>query len=169
MEHQDFMNEINAIDENKLPKALNVLTILTFIGSGLSLLIAPATPWLLKFSKNMLDQVTQTPDSKITAKQLLEMEESKRVIDMSLNNLTFTLAAGVVGAIACIIGAVMMRKRKKDGLPVYILGALMPTIVNIILMKSYFFKGGVTSVFVGLVVPVLFVVLYSMQRKHLTK
>ena len=169
MEHQDFMNEVNAMNENKLPKALNVLTILTFIGSGLTLLFAPVTSWFLNFSKKMIEQVTQTPNPKITSSELLEMEESKRIIDISITNLPLTLTASVVGAIACIIGAIMMRKRKKDGLPVYILGVVLPIIVSIILLKSYFFKGGFWALFIGLIFPLLFIILYSVQRKHLTK
>ena len=41
-----------------LPRGLNVLTILTFIGCAIGAIFTLATPWLMKFSINMMNKAS---------------------------------------------------------------------------------------------------------------
>ncbi len=163
-QQQDFFNEM---EDKKLPGMLNVLTILTFIGSGFGLLFSLLTPWLMNFSKKMLDTALEKAAT-LKPEELQKMEESKKAIELVQSNLTINLTVGVIGCILCIVAAVMMRKRKKDGYFLYVFAELAPVIVGIILMKSYYVKDAMSMAF-GAIIPALFIILYTTQRKYLTK
>jgi hypothetical protein len=96
------------------------------------------------------------------------MRKANDMYDLVLKNASITIPVTIVCAIASIFAAVMMRKRKKDGLTIYIAAEILPLIVSIILMGSAQFTG-VMSYVITFGLPLLFIVLYSMQRKHLTK
>jgi ABC-type spermidine/putrescine transport system permease subunit I len=166
MEQQDFLSEM---DQNKLPSALNTLTILTFIGSGFIILFSAITPRFMKLMKGFMDKaMTGEAAANLSPKQIEDMRKANDMYDLVLKNASITIPVTIVCAIASIIAAVMMRKRKKDGLIIYIAAEILPLIVSIILMGSAQFTG-VMSYVITFGLPLLFIVLYSMQRKHLTK
>jgi ABC-type spermidine/putrescine transport system permease subunit I len=166
MEQQDFLAEM---DQNKLPSGLNTLTILTFIGSGFIILFSAITPWFMKLMKGFMDKaMTGEAAANLSPKQIEDMRKANDMYDLVLKNASITIPVTIVCAIASIIAAVMMRKRKKDGLIIYIAAEILPLIVSIILMGSAQFTG-VMSYVITFGLPLLFIVLYSMQRKHLTK
>ena len=74
----------------------------------------------------------------------------------------------MVGIILCFIGALWMRKFKKDGYWMYVAGELTPIIGSLLLLGTAQFTG-VVSVLLGVGIPVLFVILYTTQRKYLVK
>ncbi len=165
MEQQDFLNEM---DENKLPSTLNVLTILTFIGSGLAIIIAALTPWLMKFSKSFIDKALsdESAVAKLSPKQLDDMRKSNEMFELVSKNFSITIPVTIICAVACIVGAVMMRKRKKDGFVIYTVAELLPLVVSLILMGTAQFTG-MLSMIAAFGLPLLFIILYSVQRKHL--
>jgi ABC-type spermidine/putrescine transport system permease subunit II len=166
MEQQDFLAEM---DENKLPSTLNVLTILTFIGSGFAILIAAIMPWLIKLMKSFMEKaMTGDAAASLTPKQLDDMRKANEMYDLTLKNANITIPVIIICAIASIIAAVMMRNRKKDGLTIYIAAEVLPLIVSIILMGFAKFTGVMNYIF-EFGIPLLFIVLYIMQKKHLTK
>jgi ABC-type spermidine/putrescine transport system permease subunit II len=166
MEQQDFLAEM---DQNKLPSGLNTLTILTFIGSGFIILFSAITPWFMKLMKGFMDKaMTGEAAANLSPKQIEDMRKANDMYDLVLKNASITIPVTIVCAIASIVAAVMMRKRKKDGLTIYIAAEILPLIVSIILMGSAQFTG-VMSYVITFGLPLLFIVLYSMQRKHLTK
>jgi hypothetical protein len=61
-----------------------------------------------------------------------------------------------------------MRKYKKDGYLMYVIGELAPLIGSLFIMGTSQYTG-VFSVLIGLGIPFLFVILYTLQRKYLTK
>lgn len=149
-----------------LPRGLNVLTILTFIGSALGAIFTFATPWLMKFSLNMMNKASEA-GTDLTPKQIADMEASRKVIELTQTNMVPLLVIGAAGIMLCFIGALMMRKLKKDGFWIYIAGQVLPIIGSFALLGMAQFTG-VTSYFMFLI-PVLFIFLYSMQRKYLVK
>jgi type II secretory pathway component PulF len=82
-------------------------------------------------------------------------------------NIVPLIAISVVGIALCFVGALWMRKRKKDGFWIYTGGELLPVIGSFIVMGTAQFTG-VVSVLLAVGIPVLFVILYANQRKHLT-
>jgi hypothetical protein len=77
------------------------------------------------------------------------------------------MIVGIIAAVLCIVGAIMMRKFKKDGFWIYAGGEILPLIAGFILMGTAQYTG-VTSVIAGVGLPLLFIILYLMQRKYLT-
>ncbi len=166
MEQQDFLSEM---DQNKLPSGLNILTILTFIGSGFVILFSAITPWVIKLMKGFMEKaMTGDAAANLTPKQIEDMRKGNEMYDLILKNANITIPVTIVCAIASIVAAVMMRKRKKDGLTVYIAAEILPLIVSIILMGTAQFTG-VMSYVIAIGLPLIFIVLYIMQKKHLTK
>jgi hypothetical protein len=77
------------------------------------------------------------------------------------------MIVGIVCLGLCFYGALQMRKLKKTGFYIYTVGELLPIIVNIILLGFGIAFNGVIPIILGLAIPILFVVLYAMQLKHL--
>ncbi len=149
-----------------LPKGLNVLTILTYIGCAFGLLFSLATPWLMKFSLSMMNKAAET-NTDMTPKQAADMEISRKAIELTQSNLVPLLAIGIIGTILCFIGALMMRKLKKDGFWIYVSGQVLPIIGSLALLGMAQFTG--VSSYVMFLIPIVFIVLYAKQRKYLIK
>lgn len=162
-------DNLSFADQEKpvLPPMLNVLTILTFIGSGLLLVYAAVMPKLMSFSKAMMDKAAAS-GQEFSAKQLADMEQARRATDLVMANMLPLILISLVGAILCIAGAMMMRKLKKDGYWVYVGGELMPVLAGFIIMGTAQYTGAL-SVILGLGLPITFVILYALQRKYLVK
>ncbi|MFY7963917.1 MAG: hypothetical protein ACOVO1_03380 [Chitinophagaceae bacterium] len=165
MEQQDFLNEM---EQSKLPSTLNVLTILTFIGSGFAIVFSALTPWFMKLMKGFSDKaLSGDAAAQLTPKQVEDMRKSSEMFDLVSKNFSITIPVTIICAIACIIGAVMMRKRKKDGFVIYSIAEILPIVVSTILMGMAQFNG-VFSIVIAFGLPLLFIVLYATQRKYLT-
>jgi hypothetical protein len=149
----------------KLPSGLNVLTILTFIGCGLAFLgilysLYTNTPSV--YEKNR-EKITEQMDKVDTdtfpgsmMKGQLETMEKAHQYHWPL------FIAGLIGTGMCLVGALRMRKLQKSGYPLYVIGELAPVIVSGVLLG---FAG--MQFIIGLVIAVVFVLLYTAQRKHL--
>lgn len=159
--------ELTEDGKPKLPTGINVLTILTFVGSGIGLLFVLLTPVINKFFMGFMEKA-QTSGKDLTTKELAEIEKGKAVIELSQANLVPLMVIGLVSIALCIVGAIWMRQLKKDGFWIYTGGELLPVIGNFILMGTAQFTG-VFSIVIGIGLPVLFVILYAFQRKYLVK
>lgn len=162
----DNANALNADDfgPKKLPQALNVLTILTFIGCAIFGLLTLLTPWITKFYLSMMDK-GGAPGSELSAKQLSDMEKGRHVMEMTQANMIPIMALGMAGIILCFIGAFMMRKLKKDGFWIYVAGQALPIIGNLAIMGTAQFTG--ISSYGAFLIPIVFIILYARQRKYL--
>lgn len=153
--------------EAKLPGGINVLTILTFIGSAIALIFSAAYPWINNFLKSIMDKAVSS-GAEMSAKDLQQIQDGRKALDLAEANMVPIVVVGIVGAILCIAGAVMMRKLKKDGFWIYLGGELLPLIAGFVLMGTAQYNG-VFSIIIGVGLPVLFIVLYARQRKYLVK
>ena len=149
-----------------LPSGLNVLTILTFIGCALGAIFTLATPWLMKFSLSMINKAAET-GTDLTPKQIADAEASKKVIELTQANMTPLLLIGAAGIVLCFIGALMMRKLKKDGFLIYVAGQVLPIVGSLALLGMAQFTGATS--YIMFLIPIVFIILYSMQRKYLVK
>ena len=152
-------------EKPQLPSGLNVLTILTFIGCGVGLLFTLLTPTISKFFLGFMDKA-KSSGNELSAKQLAEIEKGKAVLELTLANMVPLMIVGLLGIVLCLVGAIWMRKLKKDGFWIYVGGELLPVIGSFIILGTAQYTG-VTSVVMGIGIPVVFVILYSMQRKFL--
>jgi hypothetical protein len=60
-----------------------------------------------------------------------------------------------------------MRKLKKEGFYIYTVGELIPVIAGALLLGFSTQFNGVMSYIIGLGIPVLFIILYANNLKHL--
>ncbi len=153
--------------KSKLPQGLNVLTILTFIGCAIFGLLTLLMPFINKFLLGFLDKAASKGDE-ISAKKLAEMEKTKAAIELSQQNMIPLISIGIIGIILCFIGALWMRKLKKDGYWMYLAGEIAPLIASFFIMGTSQYTG-IMSVIIGVGVPLTFVILYTMQRKYLIR
>jgi len=157
---------LSEFETQSLPRGLNVLTILTFIGCAIGAIFTLATPWLMKFSLSMMNKAAES-GTDLTPKQVSDLEVSRKGIELTQANMVPLLAIGIVGIVLCFVGALMMRKLKKDGFWIYVSGQVLPLIGTIALLGMAQFTG--VSSYIMFVIPIVFIVLYSMQRKYLVK
>ncbi len=145
-----------------LPSSLNVLTILTITGCSFFTLMLLATPSLLKFSKKMIDS-SKVED--LSPEKIIEMQKARQVIELTENNLIPLMLIGGVGIILCFWGALQMRKLKKDGYWIYVAGQILPLLGGLLIVGTAQYSG-ITSFFMP-VISVVFIILYTTQRKYL--
>jgi hypothetical protein len=149
---------------DKIPTGLNVLTILTFVGCAFGLIGTIAAPLLSKFALKQFDKIG---NADLPTKQLEDLQKSKALIEIQMANMIPLIIVGLVGVALCFYGALMMRKFKKDGFWLYTAGEILPVIATTFLLgQAQFVNWWSYSVFV---IPIVFVVLYFFQRKHLYK
>jgi len=168
--NQDTTTDLLNYDDNGkavMPSGLNVLTILTFIGCAIFGLLTLATPVINKFLLGMMDKAVKSGQD-ISPKRLAEMEKGREAIELASQNMIPIMAINMAGIILCFVGALWMRKFKKDGFWMYTAGELAPLLGNFLIMGTVQYTS-IWSVLLGVGIPVLFVILYSMQRKYLTK
>lgn len=148
--------DILSLSDNpkKLPEMLNVLTILTFIGSGLGVIMAFLMPLMCKVL-DMEEVVDKMKPSEIEN------------IEKMCTNMTTLVILTILGSVLCLVGAFMMRKLKQTGLIIYIAGHIVPMIGSIALIGIAASFPDTKTVALSLVIPVVFIGLYLSQKKHL--
>ncbi len=147
-----------------LPSALNVLTILTFIGSGLAFLGSFWTYYKADESyKQIQDAQTKMADAPAWAKRFMgpEMVEmARKAAEYKLPIMIVT----IIGAALCIYGALEMRKLKKQGFPLWVAGEFLPVVASGVFLGAGAFSG---FALFGIAIPIVFLILYAVNRKHL--
>lgn len=156
-------------DKPSLPSGLNVLTILTFIGSGIYTIFS--LTGFLRANKTFEEK-----DKVIAQMNNVEMpgwiksfmptpEYYEVIVTKSYENKIPLLILGLVAIALCVYGAMEMRKLKKQGFLFYLIGQVLPFI------SSALFIGIFTVTEFGsimlLSVSVLFILFYLTQKKHL--
>jgi hypothetical protein len=175
MNQENTSNNLNfdpqdSANENikpKLPSGLNVLTILTFIGCAVFGIITLLMPVLYNFMKGFMDKAVSS-GNELSEKQLADIEKGRVAMELSQQNMIPLMVIGMAGIILCFVGALWMRKLKKDGYWMYVAGELAPIVAGLFILGIAQYTS-IWSVIFGVGVPILFVILYTMQRKHLTK
>jgi hypothetical protein len=155
--------EMNDYD-NKLPKTLNVLTILTFIGCGIIGIFTLLTPMITNFGLKALEKAGSAAGQDLSAKQVADIERSKGAMELMKANMRPVILVGLLGVILCLVGAIMMRKLKKDGFWIYVAGQVLPIVGTLVIMGT---KYNTPLSYAFYIIPALFIFLYSQQRKYM--
>lgn len=169
---QDNTTDILQFDENnapKLPSGLNVLTILSFIGCGLQLLGTLWTFFNAKKSYDGIDKLTEQMNSGTMpgwAKRMMgDPETMVEMIRKTYENRIPIVLLSLVAVALCFYGLLQMRKLKKQGFLLYTIGEVLPFLTQFLFIGAFAFSG--FSMYFGIAIALLFILLYSMQRKHL--
>ncbi len=145
-----------------VPNGINVLSILSFIGSGFQILSGIAGYLIIPFTAKSVPEtraLEKTREIKPFSGFLKwSADATMRQYEYRLPLLIVT----IVTALICIYGVWQMRKLKKNGFAVYSIGELALPIFTAAVIDVW------TSVF-GFVVGILFIILFAVQRKHLTQ
>ncbi len=166
----DALNE-SEFEDNTIPSGINVLSILTFIWCAISLISAG---WSFYSSKKSFETKDKVMEQMSSAKMpsfvkafMPNMEDFEKLITKSYENRIPILILSLIGIALCFVGAMQMRQRKKQGYLLYVIGELLP-FLTLALFVGMFALSGI-SFFIGALFPALFIFLYTMQRKHLTR
>jgi hypothetical protein len=156
-------------ETNKLPSGLNVLTILTFIGSAFALLGGIWNFYNAKKTFETKDKVMEQMNSGSMPSWLKsimpDMTHFEEMVTKSYENRIPIFILTMVATVLCIVGAMQMRKRQKQGYLFYVIGESLPLIINAFFIGFFTLMGG-AAIF-GIALTLLFIILYTVQRKHL--
>ena len=165
----DYSNQ-NTDLFNEQPKplsgTLNVLTILTFIGCGLAylgLLYNLYTSGNYESQRAKIEEQMDKMGSNNVATKM--MEGSLEMMEKTYQYRYVLFISGLVFTTFCLIGALKMRKQQKSGFPIYVIGEIAPVVLTGILI-GFSLIGGITTI-ISAVTALVFVILYSNQRKNL--
>lgn len=151
----------------KIPSGINVLTILTFIGSGIGILGGVYNFFNAKKGLDQMEATINSPEYEnmpALAKKFLSPEALELARKSYENRVPITLIA-LIGIALCLVGAIQMRKLKAQGYILYVIGELLPVLGSVIFlgMASLSGVGGIITI----VFVLLFIILYTAQRKYL--
>ncbi len=153
----------------RLPTGLNVLTILTFIGSAIQIIGAVFGFATSKSNFDKKDEVLaqlNNPDMPGFAKKMMgDPDQYLQMITKSYENRIPLLIITLVAAALCVYGAIQMRQLKKQGFPIYVVGELLPLLSTAIFLGTFMFSG--VSMMIGIAIALLFIIMYAVNRKHL--
>jgi hypothetical protein len=158
-DYNQFHDSINVPPPpvKKIPDMINVLTILTFIWSAYEFLSGIAG-YFMACKQTMPDggeNLSKTPFGGLFSSL---QETLVRSCEMKVPLLIVHLLTPVI----CVIGAIMMRKLKKSGFFLYLLGELVGPAVAVALLG-----GGIIMIVGHFFFPLVFVILYATQVKHM--
>ncbi|HQW85333.1 MAG TPA: hypothetical protein PK987_12745 [Ferruginibacter sp.] len=169
---QDNTADVLQFDNNDAPKissGLNVLTILTFIGCALQLVGSLWTFFNAKKSYDGIDKLTEQMNSGNMpgwAKRMMgDPETMIAMIRKTYENRIPIVVLSLIAVALCFYGALQMRKLKKQGFLLYTIGEVLPFLTQFLFIGAFAFAG--FSMYFGIAIALLFILLYSMQRKHL--
>ena len=151
-------------EPKKIPSLLNVLTILTFIGSGIGFIFS-----IVGFfnAQSNYDKVLQVQDKMDQMPAFMKSMMGSDPVGMArrqLDNRLPIMLLSLVGAALCLYGAIQMRKLKKTGFSMYVLGDLVPFAVIIFTGTGGFSSFG--AIF-AIVITLVFLILYATQLKYM--
>ncbi len=125
----------------KLPTGLNVLTILTLVGSALQLISALWGFITAKKNYDGLDKLTAQMNSEDMpgwVKSFMpDPEIMVKTITKSYENRIPILLMSVVAIALCIYGAIQMRQLKKQGFLFYTIGELLPFLTQFLFIGAF--------------------------------
>ncbi len=145
--------------------SLKTLTVLTFIGSALGLIGGIYQFFNAESGVTKMEQAMANPDLPDFAKKMMTPEALEQARIAAANKLPI-LILGLIGVVLCTVGAMQMRKLKMQGYYLWLIGEIFPVIAGFLFLGKYAFLPNMSTYIVyGLLL--LFVVLYTLQRKYL--
>ena len=166
MEQQHYLDPLQ---EKKLPGSINVLTILTFIGCGLNLL---SGVWGFLKAQKSYEDMQKLMNSDTIEKmpgifKSMFTPEMLEVSRKSYENRLPILIITLVSTALCLYGAIEMRRLKGVGYWEWLAGELLPFLATILFVGVAAFTG--FFMWIAICIVLVFVILYTLQRKYLDK
>lgn len=156
-------------EKKPLSTGLNVLTILTIVWCVISFgliamnFIGAKSSYEKKEESIARMQDPATP--KFVRTMMGDPANLEKMIVKSYENRVPMLLLGVVSLALCLIGAIQMRKLKKQGYLLYVVGELLP-FLSMAVFIGLFAMSGIIFI-ISLAFSLLFILLYTLQKKYL--
>lgn len=147
-----------------LPSSLNVLTILTFIGCGVGLISAV---WSYFRAEKGYNDLVKAQENLAQAPAWAKGMMGPEAVEMARKSMQFKLPIlllSLIGVALCLYGAIEMRKLKKQGFILWVAGEFLPIIGVLAFLGMGMLSG---FYLIGFAFPVIFLILYAVNRKHL--
>lgn len=161
----DYLQD-QPVSTPKLPATLNVLTILTFIGCAWELYSTVSNFMKGKKAIEEIDKAREQMADAPAWAQKMAGPEMREIVVKGYENRIPLFIIGLVAIALCLYGAIEMRKLKKQGYYMWLIGEILPWIAAFIFIGAVFFK---TFIALFLIFPVIFIILYTVQKKNLVK
>lgn len=153
----------------KRPTFVTVLCILTWVGCGIGLimnLLGGAVLGAASEIKSRTESVVDAmPTEGMDPAAADAMKQASEAADSAMAAGSTVLIVNIVCILLCLVGSIMMWKLKKVGFYIYTVGELAPVAVSAILLGGSAFGG--MMLFAGAIIPIVFVVLYGLNLKHM--
>lgn len=138
--------------DNTRPSFITVLCILTWIGSAFVIIQSLIILYVYQDISN----------------------SSSRFLNNSsgeFNWMFYTSFTSLICAIGCVVGSILMWRMKRLGYFIYLISELLPILVSVlfwvVFTSSSFIGASIVWVFISSLVPIAFIVMYSLNLKHL--
>lgn len=157
--HNEIIEDINDDGNNgQLPQFLNVLTILTFIWTGLTVIMGLYNLTTQAEQQRSIDQIRNMPGANIFGSDMTE------TLQIMLDNIYLLQGVAIGVAIFCGIGAFLMRKLKKNGYYIYVVAS----VVGVAIPISIIGLGTMgVMVLIGSIFTIAFIIMYGVNLKYL--
>jgi len=153
----------------KLPSGLNVLTILSFVGCALQLITSVFGFFSAQSTYEGKDKLIEQMNSgnmPSWAKSMMgDPAHLEEMITKSFENRIPIVLLSLVAIGLCFVGALQMRKLKKQGFLLYTIGELLPFLTLFLFIGSFAFSG--IGFYSSGVIALLFIFLYFLQRSKM--
>jgi len=164
-EQNSFLSEF---EKKEKLGTLKTLTVLTFIGSGLSFL---GSIWTFANAQKSYEAMQKLYSDggieKLPAfAQKMYTPELLEVTRKSFENRLPLMIIGLIAAGLCLFGAIKMRQLKADGYWIWLIGEILPFLGSLFFVGAAAFSGFFIWIFIAIVL--VFIILYTTQRKYLS-
>jgi hypothetical protein len=164
-QEKSFLNEL---EEKEKLGTLKTLTVLTFIGSGIFFLLSA---WGFANGKSGYEKMQQalsdgTVDKLPDFLKGMYSPEKMEVMRKSVENGLPIFIINTIALALCVYGAIQMRKLKAEGYWMWLIGEILPNLAILFFVGAGYFSGMFS--YIGLAIIALFIILYSLQKKHLS-
>ena len=152
--------------ENKPSSLLSTTSILSIIGSSAAIVSAVTTYINAEANYEKLKQFASAEDS-AKAPEFVKSFINDNALVMAQKAVESKLPIMIITMIAaalCLMGAIMMRRLKKDGFKLWLTGEIIPIVTNLIFLGAASMSG---IALIYLLFPAVFISIYMVCRKEL--
>ena len=162
---ESTQQDLGSNEPKRMPSFLNTLTVLSLVGSAVTVLSGVYNYFTIC---NSIEKMEEMDLDALGAGAMANMMEAAKelMVKQCENNLALLLAVLISSAL-CAFGAYQMRSLKRQGFVMYTIGELLYPVATLIILGSG--VAGSTMMIAGFIIPIIMVILYFTQLKHLNQ
>lgn len=167
--------EEQVMETKKRPAFITVLGILSFIGVGWQIISGIITMGAGAVASSVTNAGSSYAEdlSNVEGMENVEgmnqamsgLSEAVEAANRLAQNATLLGIINIVAALVCLLGVIWMWKLMKKGFYVYVIGELAAPIATLVLVG--FGLGGFMAT-LGFIFPIIFIILYGINLKHMS-